>query len=246
MNTFDPTQLCEGPVFPTPITLCHGTSVDNLTSYTSRCVKHNLEIDSGCVSSSFESPFIILKFISFRCSLWLVIKISCLQPSALVMNISCLQPSTHKVTHKSHSFTPQSHSDNTQPGNLSPRFTSEIHLVVVYGFELSSMVWFVSMVMTLLVFWFFGCITSPNLTDSPVLLYLFVYIICPNDTWYINMDTHHVSTRILVCSHAVSHHTIYSLLSVHTHTHTHTERGDRCKFRSGFVSLMNIQRDSPP
>ena len=40
-----PVQLCEGPVFPTAIMLCNGTSVGTLTAYTSRCAKHNLEID---------------------------------------------------------------------------------------------------------------------------------------------------------------------------------------------------------
>ncbi len=39
--TFCPAQVCEGPVFPTAIALCNGTSVDTLTVYTSRCTKHN-------------------------------------------------------------------------------------------------------------------------------------------------------------------------------------------------------------
>ena len=38
---------CEGPMFPTSIGLYNGTSVVTLTVYTSRCVKHNLEIDWG-------------------------------------------------------------------------------------------------------------------------------------------------------------------------------------------------------
>ena len=36
-----PAQLCEGPVFPTAIMLCNGTSVGTLTAYTSKCAKHN-------------------------------------------------------------------------------------------------------------------------------------------------------------------------------------------------------------
>jgi hypothetical protein len=61
-----------------------------------------------------------------------------------------------------------------------------------------------------------------------------------------NVEWHYKTTitHRLAHWHAVSRRTIYSLLSTHTHTHIHTERGESSKLRCGFVSLMNLQRDS--
>ncbi len=64
--TFCPAQLCEGPVFPTVIMMCNGTSVGTLTTYTSRCVKHNLEID--WVELFARPPFYYSTFPIFICS----------------------------------------------------------------------------------------------------------------------------------------------------------------------------------
>ena len=58
---FCPTQLCEGPVFPTAFALCNGTSVGTLTAYTSRCAKHNLEIDWDQTKTGL--PFITQHFL---------------------------------------------------------------------------------------------------------------------------------------------------------------------------------------
>ena len=63
--TFCPAQLCEGSVFPTTVALCNCTSVGTLTDYTSRCVKHNLEIDWG--GPSARSPFYYSTFPIFIC-----------------------------------------------------------------------------------------------------------------------------------------------------------------------------------
>ncbi len=45
-----PAQLCEGPVFPTDVALCNGTSLVTLTACSPRCTKHNLGTNSAELS----------------------------------------------------------------------------------------------------------------------------------------------------------------------------------------------------
>jgi hypothetical protein len=53
-----------------------------------------------------------------------------------------------------------------------------------------------------------------------------------------------VITHTHLYVHTPHHTVLYTICYLYTHTYIYTKRGESSKFRRGFVSLMNLQRDS--